>query len=62
MNRVRRRPTQRAYDLTMIDEIVENVEGSTQRLLDLVGNDEEQIQKIADDFHQALLRRAGGGL
>ena len=62
VNRVRRRPTQRAYDLTMIDEIVENVEGSTQRLLDLVGNDEEQIQKIADDFHQTLLRRAGGGL
>ena len=57
-----RRPTQRAYRLSMVDDIVENVDGSTQTLLDLVGNDEEQIKKIADDFHKALLRRIDGGL
>ena len=61
-NRGGRRPTQRAYRLSMVDDIVENVDGSTQTLLDLVGNDEEQIKKIADDFHKALLRRIDGGL
>ena len=58
----RKKPTQRTYDLSMVDEIIENVPGSTQRLLDVVENDEEQIKKIGDDFQKALLRRANGNL
>ena len=62
VNRVRKRPTQRAYALSMVDDIVSNVDGSTQALLDLIGNDEDQLKKIADDFHKALVRRVNGSL
>ena len=60
VNRIRRRPTQRAYDLTMVEDIVDNVEGATNRLLNIVNGDEEQIKKIAEDFHSTFLRRAQG--
>ena len=58
----RKKPTQREYELSMVDDIIENVPGSTQRLLDVVGNDNEQIIKIGDDFQKALSRRANGEL
>ena len=54
------RPTVRAYNLTMIDDIVDNEPRSTEKLLSLVGNDQEQIKKIAEDFHDVLQRRANG--
>ena len=60
VNQVRRRPTVRAYNLTMIDDIVDNKPRSTETLLSLVGNDQEQIKKIAEDFHDVLQRRANG--
>ena len=60
VNQVRRQPTLRAYNLTMIDDIVDNEPRSTETLLSLVGNDQEQIKKIAEDFHDVLQRRANG--
>ena len=62
VNAVRRRPTQRAYSLTMIYDIVDNKTRSTETLLSLVGNDQEQIKKISEDFHDVLQRRANGFL
>ena len=49
VNRVPKQPTQWASTLSMVDDIVSNVDGS-HTLLDLVGNDEDQLKKIADYF------------
>ena len=37
-----------------------NVEGATNRLLNIVNGDEEQIKKVAEDFHITFSRRAQG--
>ena len=59
-NRVntRSRPTARTYHLYMVDDIVNNVAGSTDLILNEVNHDTEQINLIAKDFHRVLLRRA----
>ena len=59
-NRVntRSRPTARTYHLYMVDDIVNNVAGSTDLILNEVNRDTEQINLIAKDFHRVLLRRA----
>ena len=58
VNQVRRQPTQRAYSLTMIYDIVDNKARSTENLLSKVGNDQAQIKKISEDFRDVLQRRA----
>ena len=54
----RSRPTPRSYHLYMVDDIINNVAGSTDMILNEVNRDSEQINLIAKDFHRILLRRA----
>ena len=57
-NRQRPRPTSCSYHLFMVDDIINNVEGSTDRILDVVRQDADQINLISKDFQRVLLRRA----
>lgn len=54
----RSRPTARSYHMYMVDDIVDNVPGSTDLILNEVNRDPEQIGLIAKDFHRILIRRA----
>lgn len=54
------RPSRRvepSYFMYMVDDIVNNVGGSTDRLLSHISHDPEQIKLIAKDFHDKLLSR-----
>jgi hypothetical protein len=53
-----RRPIARSYDIDMVEDILDNVPASTERLLQQVNHDPEQIKLITKDFGNALLRRA----
>ena len=55
---VRPRPIQKEYQLHQIQDLIDNIPGATDRILDAVQNDPEQIKEIAKDFHNYLLRRA----
>ena len=59
-NIIRSRPIRREYNQFSIDDIINNTEGSTDRLLEQVNRDEDQIKLIARDFHTALTRKANG--
>ena len=61
-NTVPRRPVKRTYEIEMVDDMINNVPGSTQRLLDQVNNDKKQIKLIGKDVTDLLLRRAEGHL
>ena len=52
----------REYPQYMIDEVVENIPGSTERVLDRVDNNEEQIKLIGKDITKALLVKARNSL
>lgn len=54
----RPRPVRRTYELNMVEDIVNNVPGSTDRILDTVNNDPEQVDLISKDFHTYLLQRS----
>ena len=54
----RPRPIQRKYEMDMVQDIVNNEPGSTDRILATVNNDPEQVDLIAKDFHTYLLRRS----
>ncbi len=43
---------------THTHDVVDNIPGATQRLLDQVDNDKKQIKLIGKDFTTILLRRA----
>ena len=57
-NTVKPRPTPRAYNMYLVDDIVNNVPGSTDRLLNEVHHDDDQLALIAKDFHRIIVRRA----
>ena len=48
----------RQYPSDMIDAVVENVPGATQRILDLVSNNMDQVRLIGQDMTRALLAKA----
>ena len=55
-----KRPEKRNYEIELVDDVIDNVPGSTQRILDLVENDKKQIKLIGKDLTDLLLRRADG--
>ena len=56
--RTRRRNIEREYHPIQIEEILNNVPGSTDRIIEYVNGDEEQLKKIAEDLGAGLLRRS----
>ena len=41
----------------MVDDLVSNVAGSTERILSAIDNDETQLKLLAKDFQRAMKRR-----
>ena len=56
------RRTEKEYSQAMVDSVINNDPGSTQRILDQVDNDEEQLKLYGRDFINALIRKANGTL
>ena len=52
-----RRPD-KIYTNQMVDDIINNVAGATERVLDVVDGDEEQIKLIGKDITHLLLLKA----
>ena len=55
-------PIVRGYPLYMVDNILENVEGSTNLLLNHVNRNIDQLKLVGMDITNALIRRANGTL
>ncbi len=53
-------PTEKEYPYYMINNMLDNVDGSTIALLNYVNRDKEQIKLIGRDITNGLLRRANG--
>ena len=54
---IRPPPTTRSYEMYMVDDLVSNVAGSTERILSAIDNDETQLKLLAKDFQRAMKRR-----
>ena len=59
---IRRRPTRRLYPAFMIDDVVNNQPAATERVLNHVHRDEEQVKLIGKDVAALLEQRANGEL
>ena len=55
---VKRRPTKESYEMHQIDDIINNVPGSTDALMMTVGGEPDQINLIASDVRRLLLKKA----
>ena len=56
--RTRRRNIERKYHQIQVEEILNNVPRSTDRIIGYVNGDEEQLKRIAEDLGAGLLRRS----
>ena len=50
-------PTTRSYEMYMVDDLVNNVAGSTERILSAIDNDENQLKLLAKDFQRIMKKR-----
>ena len=55
-------PVGRIYQIEMVRDIVHYRHGATDAILLLVGEDQQQLTMIANDFKSLLLRRANGAV
>ena len=53
-----KRPVKRAYEISMVDNVISNQPGSTDQLIQLVNGSSEQLDLISKDFKTLLYRRS----
>ena len=53
-----KRPVKRAYEISMVDNVISNQPGSTDQLIQQVNGSSEQLDLISKDFKTLLYRRS----
>ena len=53
---IRPQPTTSGCEMYMVEDLVNNVAGSTERRLSAIDNDETELKLLAKDFQRAMKR------